>query len=53
MDETKYKDSAEAYKAVHAALGWAVDAMLEDCDYKKAIEYCELMRDIEAHTDVD
>jgi len=52
MEERRYKDSAEAYRAIHDALGWAVDAMLEDCEYKQAIEFCELMRDIEVHTDV-
>ncbi len=52
MEERKYKDSAEAYRAIHAALGWAVESCLEECEYKQAIEYCELMRDIEGHTDV-
>lgn len=51
MEEIRYKDSVDAYKAIHTALGWAIDAMLEDCDYKKAIEYCELMRQIEVQVD--
>jgi hypothetical protein len=53
MEERKYKDSAEAYRAIHAALGWAVDAELDEGAYELAIEYCELMRDIEGHTNVD
>ena len=51
-DETRYKNSIEAYRAIHSALGWAIDAMIDDCDYKSAIEYCDLMRDIEARINV-
>lgn len=50
--ERKYKDSAEAYRAIHAAITWSIDFDLEACEYDKACKLAAMMREIEEHTDV-
>lgn len=50
--ERKYKDSAEAYRAIHAVLSWEVDLRLESCEYSEAMSAAAMMREIEDHTDV-
>lgn len=43
-----YDNAFTAYGAIHAALSYAVEAALEDCDYDDAIKYAEMMLSMES-----
>ena len=47
MEEQKYKNAREAYKAIHCGLSAAIECALENCDYKDAMEKTAMMREIE------
>ena len=48
----RYANSNEAYRDIHAALGYEVEASLERLELAHAIKSAEKMRDIEGHTNV-
>lgn len=47
MTDQKYATSKEAYNAIHEGLSAAVESMLEDCNYKEALEFADMMRELE------
>lgn len=41
------KSSEDAYRAIHEGLYYAVESMLEDCNYEEAIKYADMMEELE------
>ena len=57
VQKQPYATSSDAYRAIHAAIAYWIEAGLEGCDgetsFDEAIRLAERMRQIEEHTDVD
>ena len=47
MTNQTYATSKEAYNAIHEGLSAAVSSMLEDCNYKEALGFADMMRELE------
>ena len=47
MTSQPYATSKEAYNAIHEGLSAAVESMLEDCNYKEALGFADMMRELE------
>lgn len=50
--KTRYANADEAYRDIHAALGYEVEASLERRELAHEIKAAEKMREIEGHTNV-